>query len=134
MKYTIEGLQQDVLVRWNLDGTDAIILRYLIDFYHSGRMHHKIHENRVFMWVYYQTIIDDLPIIGIKSRRMIVMRFQRYITCGLMGQYISRGVDEYLDNGIKERRHGSYSYYCFYPNKLVELVGDAKVKRRYDED
>ncbi len=128
MKYTIEGFQQSVLVGWGLDATDAIILRYLVDFYHSGRMYHKIFNNRVFMWVYYQTIIDDLPIIRIASRRMIILRFKKYLSCGLMGQHISKGVDEYLDNGIKERRHGSYSYYCFYPEKLVELIGDAKVR------
>jgi hypothetical protein len=42
VKYTIEGFQQSVLVGWGLDATDAIILRYLVDFYHSGRIMAKL--------------------------------------------------------------------------------------------
>ena len=33
MKYTIEGFNQQVLLNFNLDCIDAVILRYIIDLY-----------------------------------------------------------------------------------------------------
>ena len=43
MKYTIEGLNQEKLVEYGLNGIDAIILRYIIDFWHTGKMAKIVH-------------------------------------------------------------------------------------------
>jgi hypothetical protein len=129
MKYTTEGFQQSVLCSWGLDGNDAIILRYIVDFYQTRQMIHRVHNNRIYFWVYYKTIIDNLPILEIKNKRVIARRFDRYVKCGLMLFLDVRGRDEYMQDGQAKVRHGSYTYYAFMPDKLVQLVGDRDAEK-----
>lgn len=100
MKYTIAGLQQSKLVELGLDIADAYILRWVIDFWHSGRMTKVLFEYEEYIWIKYQKVIDELPIMGIKSRRSIENRFKKYVSCGLMKHYT-----------LKEG--GTYSCYMF---------------------
>lgn len=87
MKYTIEGFNQQVLIDYGLDGHDAIILRYVVDFWHSDKMIKVIHENKEFLWINYKAVIEALPCIGIKSKIALSRRFKKYIDCGLMEHY-----------------------------------------------
>lgn len=87
MKYTIEGLQQKTLVEYGLNGIDAIILRYVIDFWHTEKMVKVMHKGKEFIWIKYQAIIDALPCIEIKTKIAISRRFKKYVNCGLMEHY-----------------------------------------------
>jgi len=102
MKYTIEGFDQELLVKWGLDSNDAIILRWFVDFYHSGKMAKVEHEGETYLWVNYQTCIDDLPIMRIKNKQVLARHFKKMVSCGLMKHHLSK------DGGV---------YTCF---KLVE--------------
>ena len=64
MKYTIEGFQQSSLVAYGLDVSDTIILRYIVDFYHTGEMYHKIIDMKIYFWVSYKSIISNLPVLN----------------------------------------------------------------------
>lgn len=123
MKYTIEGLQQEVLIAWNLDGIDAIILRYVIDFWHSGSMVKIIYKEKEYLWINYQNIIDNLPCINIKNKISLSRRFKKYINCGLMDHYTYK-------------KGGTFSCYRFtekYDLLILKLKPyDSKVKPPYD--
>ena len=89
MKYTIEGFDQQQLVDWNLDLVDTLMLRWFIDFYHSGKMAKIEHEGEIYLWVNYQSCIDNLPIMRITNKQVIARHFKKLVTCGLMKDYLS---------------------------------------------
>ena len=84
MEYTIHGFSQRKLVELGLDANDALILRWFIDFWHSGKMSQIVQEEETFLGVKYQAIIDDLPIMGITNRQALAKRFKKMCNCGLM--------------------------------------------------
>lgn len=100
MKYTIEGLQQSELLRLGLDAIDAVILRYIIDFWHTSKMRKTNYQGKEYIWINYSTIIENLPIIGITCKKVLYRRFQKYIDCGLMEHYTLK-------------KGGTFSYYRF---------------------
>jgi hypothetical protein len=83
MKYTIEGFNQEMMVDLGLDGNDAIILRWFSDFIPAMKKRTFGTEHE-YGWVGYQHLIDDLPLLGIKSADSIGRRFARYVSVGLM--------------------------------------------------
>ena len=48
MKYTIEGFAQDKLLELQLDVSDALILRWFIDFAGTGNMKRLIHDHQIY--------------------------------------------------------------------------------------
>ena len=129
MKYTIEGFQQEVLVQYGLDSVDAIILRYIIDFFNTGKMNHKIIDNCIYFWVLYDSIINDLPILRIQSKIVIARRFDKYIKCDLLKKHVIKGIDTYLCNGKELTRNGTFTYFTIDSVIYETLVGfNFKVK------
>ena len=90
MKYTIEGFDQKQLISYSLDACDVLILRWFIDFSLSGKMKKTIRGRKIFYLVRYQSIIDDLPILGIENPRNIGRRFDKFVSCGLLEKEIIR--------------------------------------------
>ena len=44
-----------------------------------------------FKWVKYQSVIDDLPILGITNKQVIARHFDKMVTAGIIeNTYISR--------------------------------------------
>ena len=123
MKYTIEGLQQKILIDYGLDGIDAIILRYVIDFWHSNRMIKIMHKGEEYLWIKYQAVIEALPCIKIKNKIALSRRFKKYVDCGLMKHF-------------HYKTGGSYSCYRFtekYDPLILELNPfDSKVRPPFD--
>jgi hypothetical protein len=105
MQYTINGFSQEKLVSLKLDADDALILRWFVDFYHTGKMAKVYNDGKEYLWVKYSAIIDDLPILGINTPKNIGRHFRNFIECGLMEQFVKRDIG------------GSFS--CF---RLVEEV------------
>ena len=103
MKYNIEGFDQQELVNMKLNSDDAIILRWFVDFYCTGKMSAiQDHSGEEFRWVNYQAIIDDLPILEIKNKQVIARHFQKMEIAGILKKYL-------------HKQNGTYS--CF---KLTE--------------
>lgn len=119
MKYTIEGLQQDKLVEWGLDGNDAIIIRYVIDFWNTQKMVMITHDGETFFWLNYKHLLENLPILQIKSKDSIRRRFSKYENCGLMKHYC-------------KKEQGSFSCYKF-TEKLDELIYKNTSKKTCSE-
>lgn len=90
MKYTIEGFAQDKLLELQLDVSDALILRWFIDFAGTGNMKRLIHDHQIYYYVKYSGIISDLPVLGINSTKGIGKRFDRYVEKGLLLKTVQR--------------------------------------------
>lgn len=90
MKYTIEGFAQDKLIELELDVSDALILRWFIDFAGTGNMKRLIHDHQIYYYVKYSGIISDLPVLGISSTKGISKRFDRYVEKGLLLKTVQR--------------------------------------------
>ena len=90
MKYTIEGFAQDQLIELQLDVSDALILRWFIDFAGTGNMKRLIHDHQIYYYVKYSGIISALPVLGITSTKGIGKRFDRYVEKGLLLKTVKR--------------------------------------------
>jgi DNA-binding MarR family transcriptional regulator len=89
MKYNIEGFDQQKLVEMKLNSDDAIILRWFVDFYATGKMSVvKDSSGLEYKWVKYQSIIDDLPILEITNRQVIARHFNKMVKAGIIKKYV----------------------------------------------
>ena len=91
MKYTIEGFNQQEMFDMGLDCTDAIILRFIVDFYNTGKMTKVSNEGKEYFWLSYQNVIEQIPLIRIKSKIALARRIKKYSKCGLMESYTHKG-------------------------------------------
>lgn len=90
MKYTIEGFDQVKLIALGLNGIDAYILRWFVDFRATGRMRPTTIEDDVFYWVKYQTIIDDLPALEITNCQVIGRRMLKLVKADVLKKHITK--------------------------------------------
>jgi uncharacterized phage protein (TIGR02220 family) len=85
VKYTIEGFSQAELIRLGLDNTDAVILRFFVDFFASGEMKMLTDNNGdQFAWIKYEKAISELPCTGIKTTDGMSRRFKKLVDCGVL--------------------------------------------------
>lgn len=110
MKFTIEGLNQEQLVAWNLDATDAVLIRWFADWYLGTGMQKTAIAGKDFGWLQYQHVIRELPCLGLKSRRSISDRFAKYLRCGLM------------ESRVVKIQHGSRTLFHLDGEKWSALV------------
>ncbi len=89
MKITIEGFSQIELVKNGLDLTDALILRWFIDFKDTGNMYSEIVDKEKFYWIKYDSVIEDLPIINIK-KDTLRRRFFKLAELGILKQFTKK--------------------------------------------
>lgn len=134
MKYTIEGLQQGVLldlayqeynkkkkqkiIKHPIDISDAVILRFVIDFYSTGKMTEIQINGKTYFWVNYKTVIKELPLLKIKEMHGIANRFRKYEKVGLLKKEI---VYE------KEGQKGTFTFFRF-TEKLADLLFTPETK------
>lgn len=88
MKFSIHGFDQAALVALGLDITDATILRWFVDFQGTGRMKEIIRsDGERFWWVKYQSVMDDLPVLGIQTTDRMGRRFGGLVEKGVLVGY-----------------------------------------------
>jgi len=114
VRFTIEGLNQEQLVAWKLDATDAVLIRWFADFYHGATMTKIEHEGKEYGWLHYQHAIDELPCVGIANKKVLSRRFAKYTACGLMALH------------IKKSNKGTFSCYHIVPEKWDTLTSKAE--------
>ncbi len=100
MKYTINGFYQEKLVELGLDVLDSTILEYLVDLAAAPSTVVHYEGDKRFFWVKYGSLINALPVLGIK-KRALGRRMKKYVKCGLL----------YLH--IDKCKKGTFSMYCF---------------------
>ena len=88
MKTIINGYLQEDLVNADIDLVDIEIIKYFQQFSTSRNMKHIQKDNELYFWLSYQKLIDDLPIVNIKSKRTIARRFDDLVDKGIFEKTI----------------------------------------------
>lgn len=109
MKFTILGYSQTKLIEFGLDTTDALLLRYFVDFKDSGTMVKEEIEEKTFYWLKYEGVIRELPILKLK-RDTVYRRFKNMAKKNILSH-----------KTIK--RNGVYSYFDIGEN-YIKLISD----------
>lgn len=99
----------------NLDLSDLVILKWIAEL--SGRVSakKKLIEEKTFVWVKYDTLLEDIPFIGIK-KRALQTRLENLVGIGLLYHF-------------HDTEKGSFSYYALtenYEKIIYDSEGSAK--------
>lgn len=112
MKYTIEGFNQEKAIEYGLDVEDLIILRWFVDF--SSNMSQEQIDGENYYWIKYKAILNDLPILGFKSKDRLYRKMKEMTNKGILKHKEIKNQD------------GTFSYYAF-SDKYIELIGKNNV-------
>jgi len=109
MRWTVEGFSQKVLLELGLDAVDAVLLRFVADFYLSGRMAKITIDEKEYFWLHYANILSELPIVKIDKRQL------------------ANKLDYMVDNGVMEKQvircgTGSKAYFRFNEDVFAAMV------------
>lgn len=104
MKYTIHGLQQDKLLKNELDNDDALILSVIKSMYSSASVDFEIIEGNRFIWVDQTRLLEQIPIVG--SQRKLQRRLKRLEDLGIIKKKVLYSKLNQRGQTIK----GTYSY------------------------
>ncbi|WFD11986.1 DnaD domain-containing protein [Tepidibacter hydrothermalis] len=85
MKFTINGFSQRRLIKLGLDSTDALILRCFVDFKDTEKMKAEMIENERYYWIKYEWLIQELPILGLKTKDSVYRRLKKMVNAGVLG-------------------------------------------------
>ncbi|MPN31593.1 hypothetical protein SDC9_179067 [bioreactor metagenome] len=96
-----------------MDVIDALILRYFVDFKDSTRMDKEEIGDKVYYWLKYDGIREELPILSLK-KDTIYRRLRNMVRGGIL-----------VHETVKE--NGVYSYYGIGSN-FVNLISDFNSK------
>ena len=88
MRFSVEGFDQAVLVELKLDSIDTVILRWFVDFMATDRMVAKDAEDGRYYWVKYQSVIEDLPYLGITNVEVMARRFRKICDAGVLKSWM----------------------------------------------
>ena len=108
------GFSQVKLVEHGLDLTDALILRWFIDFKDTGKMTTEIVEEKMYYWVRYDFLLEDIPIIKITNKDALARRLKKMVEAGIL-----------IHTTVK--RGGNFSYYGV-GEKYGELLVPSDLK------
>ncbi len=85
MKRTILINQQAVIeAGLDLDFVDLVIFDYIKDFAHSEKVMKVQCLDGIYFWIAHTKIMEDLPLLGIKTKAGIVKRIDRLVASGLL--------------------------------------------------
>lgn len=94
----VKGKDGPKNVDLRLDVTDLLILRTVADFMNRAKIRKVIIEDKMYCWVKYATIIEDLPILGIKQQAL-TDRLDKMVTFNL------------LEKQVEHTQLGTFSYF-----------------------
>lgn len=115
MKFTFMGFLQSKAIEMGLDDKDLAILRYFIDFKDSGKMVMKIIDDKPFYWLKSDALIEELPILGIKSKDVLRRRLKKLVEANVLEfQLIKKG--------------GVYTFYGV-GKSYINLIADDNQKQ-----
>ena len=77
------------IVELRLDVTDLLILRSIADFMNRSKIRKVIIEDKMYCWVKYSTIMEDLPILSIKQQAL-TDRLDKMVILGLLEKQVER--------------------------------------------
>lgn len=98
MQKVIDKSEKETILK--LDINDLAILRWLVDFSHTGKMETISIDGKFYYWISYQKVIDDLPLLNI-GRDMLYKRLKKMKELGILTCYSKNGSQSYYGFGEK---------------------------------
>jgi len=95
-----------------LDVTDLLILQVVADFMNRKSIIKQIIDDKIYFWISYKCILDDLPILDIK-KQAFTDRLNKLV------------LFELLEKSIVKNEQGSFSFY---------RIGDKYESLKYKKD
>lgn len=89
MKETILGIEQKRAVELGLDVTDVVLLDVIGHKLASESTEKQEIEGRQYVWVCYQSIIEWLPILGLK-KRALALRLDKLVGKGILKKFVAK--------------------------------------------
>jgi len=87
MKLEIMGFNQRSLCALRLDASDAILLRWFVDYKDTRKMKRVLNaDGQTFYWVNMKKVCEDLPVLT-KSERWISEKFNKLVESGILEKY-----------------------------------------------
>ena len=88
MKFNICGYNQKSLIKYELDGNDAILLRTIMDIYSSSSntIDYIILDNDKYMWLTYGYLFEQVQILG--SVRTIIRKIEKLIEKNILKKVV----------------------------------------------
>ena len=110
MVYTVMGFNQEGLVELGLTLDHAIILRWFVDFFGTGKMRKMTIDGRDYAWLDYETISEAYPIMKGGKRT------------------IKRRIDDLVEKGVLIRHieKQNFSYFALNDEKYLPLCDSEK--------
>lgn len=85
---------------FSIDIVDAAIFDLIKDFAHSGKCKKSIEDAKVYYWISWKFIVEQAPILGLKTRQSVYNRIEKLAANGL--------IERHPDNKAQ-----SQSWFCF---------------------
>lgn len=99
MRYTVLGFNQELLIKYDLNMNEVLLLDYIYNAVASPTMMHKIENNVSYVWLNHKKILEDLPILNIGEDRL------KRLLQHLIEVHLIQSVRDVVGRGSK-------SYYC----------------------
>lgn len=84
MKRLIVGYLQEEMIKFNLGIKDLLILRFIVNFIKSDAPYKREINGKTFYWIKVGYILEELPGLEIKSKRVLMRRIKKLIDGGLL--------------------------------------------------
>lgn len=124
MKYIYDFVQEKLLSlstsELKINASDALILHYIVTAVCSTKMQRVYRDNKMYVWIDMQHLLDSLPILAISKNRL----------CVVMKKYKDLGIIESC-NIANHKVKGTKSYICI-TDKLVSCM-TTKMAETYRE-
>ena len=105
MKETILGIDQAFAVEHGLDVVDVMLFAVVKDKMQSANTRKLKRNGKCFVWVSYQDVLEHLPILNIKKRR-VATRLDVMCDKGVLEKYINKEAGCYTYFRLSEKRQG----------------------------
>jgi len=118
MKFTLFGFSQHLMIEKNISLYDAVILRFIIDFYHTGQMKKMTVAGKEYIWVSYQYVSDNLPILHVNYKSTTNRANKKRITDCIDSLEKSGVIEKY----IQKDEQGTFVYIQIVSNIYNQLI------------
>jgi len=119
MKFNVNINQKQLSKVDGIDLKDAAILVYVEGFMNSRKTKKILVGNITYIWISYAHLIDEMPLLKLKSKDAIYRRFRKLTNAGLLEPH-------------KDNRSMGKSYYAFGPI-YESIISDSYKGKPTDE-
>lgn len=102
MRFSILGFRQSVTVEKKITIKELVLLRWFIDFFSTGKMKYLIFEKSLYFWVDRNSVIRELPILGITNTSNVRRLLREMVCKKILHHHVKKGCESYyrLNTGL----------------------------------